>query len=163
MVTTVGLLLVLVVPISETSVFLLHLKPVGYSKLALWTPHVEQLYVWHVYRSAGERYVRRWKTKRVSRFCSRKCELIVTVPQGNLQVYRERTHISCQEAVGEMQMGGFWLWCLSWSIWAFEQYAGKIARSNDKELTKKLLGAWMNQPRRVGEQQLILIPQVAIL
>jgi len=38
MVTTVGLPLVLVVPISENSVFLLHLKPVGCAKLALWTP-----------------------------------------------------------------------------------------------------------------------------
>jgi hypothetical protein len=31
---------------------------------------------------------------------------------------------------------------------------GKISRSNDKELPKKLLGAWMNQPRKAGGQQL---------
>jgi hypothetical protein len=33
-------------------------------------------------------------------------------------------------------------------------YVGKIARSNDEELTKKLLGAWLNQPRKAGGQQL---------
>jgi hypothetical protein len=44
-VTTVGLPLMLVVPISDNSVFLLHLKPVGCAKLALWTPHIQQLYV----------------------------------------------------------------------------------------------------------------------
>jgi len=37
-VITVGLPLVLVVPISENSDFLLHLKPVGCVKLALRTP-----------------------------------------------------------------------------------------------------------------------------
>jgi hypothetical protein len=33
-------------------------------------------------------------------------------------------------------------------------YIGKNARSNDEELTKRLLGAWMNQPRKARGQQL---------
>jgi len=33
-------------------------------------------------------------------------------------------------------------------------YIRKIARSNDEEPPKKFLGAWMNQPRKTGGQQL---------
>jgi hypothetical protein len=33
-------------------------------------------------------------------------------------------------------------------------YVGKIARASDDELPKKLLGAWMHQPRKAGGQQL---------
>jgi hypothetical protein len=33
-------------------------------------------------------------------------------------------------------------------------YVRKVTRSNDEELPKKLLGAWMHQPRKVGGQQL---------
>ena len=33
-------------------------------------------------------------------------------------------------------------------------YVGKVARSNDDELPKQLLGAWMHLPRKAGGQQL---------
>jgi hypothetical protein len=33
-------------------------------------------------------------------------------------------------------------------------YVGKIARSDASKLPKKFLGAWMNQPRKIGGQQL---------
>jgi hypothetical protein len=34
-------------------------------------------------------------------------------------------------------------------------YVGKIARSDANEFPKKFLGAWMNQPRKIGGQQLL--------
>ena len=33
-------------------------------------------------------------------------------------------------------------------------YIGKIARSNEEELPKKFLGAWMHRPRKIGGPQL---------